>query len=72
MKKFFEGTEKKGNIFSKAVLKIASPIISAVVVAKTEKPQAFEVTSKVLKSLTGGKKLSLTDVHGSTLRLREM
>ena len=72
MKKLFKGTERKGSIFSKVVLKIASPIIPAVVVAKTKNPQAGEVTSKVLESLTGVEKLSLTGMHGSALRLREM
>ena len=45
MKKIIEGTEKKWNSFIEPELKIASPIISAGFVAKTENTQAGEVTS---------------------------
>ena len=54
MKSFFKGTGKLGNNFTKPGLKIASPNISAGDEAKTENPQAGEVTPNILKSLTGG------------------
>ena len=44
-------------------MKIATPIISAGVAAKIKNPQSAEITSNILKSLTGGKILSLTDMH---------
>ena len=47
------------NNFIKPVLKISSPTISAGVVAKTRNPQAGQVFSIILKSLTGGRILSL-------------
>ena len=51
---------------------MATPLISAAVAAKTKKPQSAQVTNSILKSLTGGKKLKLTDMHGNGLRLKVM
>ena len=52
---------------------MAKPLISAAVVAKTKNPQSAQITINILKSLTGGKILSLTDMHsGAGLRLRVM
>ena len=53
--------------FIKPGLKIADPIISAGVKMKTKNPRAGEVTSNILNSLTGGKILSLTEMHGNGL-----
>ena len=72
MKKIFEGSEKMWNRFLKTALKIATPIISAGVAMKTKNPQSAQVTRNILKSLTGGKILSLTDMHGNGLRLKVM
>ena len=58
--------------FSKPGLKIATPIISAGVAAKTRNPQSAQKTSNILKSLTIGKTLSLNDLHGNGLRLKVM
>ena len=49
---------------------MATPLISAAVVAKTKNPQSAQVTNSILKSLTSGKTLSLTDMHGNGLRLK--
>ena len=73
LQKIFKGTQTAWNKFLKPALKIATPIISAGVAMKTKNPQSAQVTSKILKSLTGGKILSLTDMHsGAGLRLRVM
>ena len=72
MKKIFEGSEKAWNKFLKPALKIATPIISAGVAAKTKNPQSAQTTNNTLKSLTGGRILSLTDIHGRGLRLKVM
>ena len=73
LKSIFRGTQPAWNKFLKPALKIASPIISAVVAMKTKKPQPAQVTSNILKSITWGKNLSLTDMHsGAGLRLRVM
>ena len=67
MKKVFKGSQSVWNKFLKPALKIATPIISAGVAAKTKIPQSAQITSNILKSLTGGKILSLRDLHGNGL-----
>ena len=72
LKSIFRGTKTAWDKFIKPGLKIATPLISAAVAAKTKNPQSAQVTSSILKSLTGGKVLSLTDMHGRGLRLKVM
>ena len=60
------------NNFSKPGLKIASPITSAGVAAKTKNPQSAEITSNISKTLRGGKIWSLTDMHDLGQRLKDM
>ena len=67
---FFKGTEKMWNNFIKPGLKVATPIISAGVTAKTKNPQSAQITRNLSKSLTGGKILSVTDMHGHGLRMK--
>ena len=70
MKKIFKGSQTAWKNSLKPALKIATPIISAGVSMKTKNPQSAQVTSNILKSLTRGKNLSLTDMHGNGLRLK--
>ena len=49
---------------------MATPLISAAVAAKTKNPQSAQVTKSILKSLTCGKIISLTDMHGRGLGLK--
>ena len=72
LQKIFKGTQTAWNKFNKIGLKMATPLISAAVAAKTKNPQSAQVAYSVLKSLTGGKILSLTDMHGRGLRLKVM
>ena len=72
MKKIFKGSQTAWNNFLKPALQIATPIFSAGVAMKTKNPQSAQVRSNILKSLTGGKILSLTDTHGNGLRLKVM
>ena len=72
LKSIFRGTKTAWDKFIKPGLKIATPLISAAVAAKTKNPQSAQVTNTILKSLTGGKILSLTDIHGNGLRLKVM
>ena len=51
---------------------MATQLISAAVAAKTKIPHSAQITSNILKSPTGGKILSLTDMHGCGLRLKAM
>ena len=70
LQKIFRGTKKAWDSFIQPGLKMATPLISAAVAAKTKNPQSTQVTNSTLKSLTGGKILSLTDMHGKGLRLK--
>ena len=72
LQKIFRGTKKAWDSFIKPGLKMAITLISAAVAAKTKNPQSAQVTNSILKSLTGGKILSLTDMHGRGLRLKIM
>ena len=72
MKKLFKGSQTAWNKFLKPALKLATPIISSGVAMKTKNPQSAQVTSNILKSLTGGEILSLTNMHGRGLRLKVM
>ena len=40
--------------------------------AKTKNPKIGQATTSILKSISGGKILSLTDMHGNGLRLEVM
>ena len=69
---FFKGTEELWNNFFKPGLIIVTPNISAGLAAKTNNPQSSEGTSNISVSLTGGRVLNLTDLHGNGLRLKLM
>ena len=51
---------------------MATPLISAAIAAKTKNLQSEQVANNILKSLTGGKILSLTDLHDNGSRLKVM
>ena len=72
LKSFFRGTKTAWDNFLKPALKIATPIISAGVAMKSKNPPSAQKTNNILKSLTGGKILSLTDTQGRVLRLKVM
>ena len=72
LQKIFRGTKTAWDKFIKPGLKMATPLISAAVAAKTKNPQSAQVTNSILKSLTGGRVLNLTDMHGNGLRLKVM
>ena len=72
MRKIFKGIEKILKNFIETGLKIATLLIPAGISAKTKIPQSAQITSKILKSLTGCKILSLRDLHGNGLRLNVM
>ena len=72
LKSIFRGTKTAWDKFIKPGLKLATPLISTAIAAKMKNPQSAQVTNTILKSLTGGKILSLTDMHGRGLRLKVM
>ena len=72
LQKIFRGTQTAWNKFIKPGLKMAKPLISDATAPKMKNPQSAQVTKSILKTLTGGKILSLTDMHGNGLRLKVM
>ena len=72
LQKIFRGTKTAWHKFIEPVLKMATPLISAAVAAKTKNPRSAQVANSILKSLTGGNILSLTDMHGNGFRLKVM
>ena len=73
LQKIFRGTKKTWDSFIKPGSKMVTPLISAAKAAETKNPQSAQVANTILKSLTGGKILSLTDMHsGAGLSLRVM
>ena len=70
MKKSFKGSQTAWNKFLKPALKIASPYFGMAVSDKTKNPIIGQATTNILKSISGGKILSLPDKHGNGLRLK--
>ena len=73
MKKIFKGSQTAWNKFLKPTINTLAPVIGMAVRAKSKNKQVGAATTNILKSLTGGKTLSLTDMHSEAgLRLRVM
>ena len=49
-----------------------APFKGTAVSAKTKNPKVGQATNTILKSIRGGKILSLTDLHGNGLRMKVM
>ena len=72
LKSIFGGRKTAWDKFLKPALKMASPYIGIAVSATTKNPKIGQATTNILKSIPGGKILSLTDMHGRGLRLKNM
>ena len=72
MKKIFKEFEKMWNNFKKPGLKVTTPNLSTGVAMKTTYPKSAQITSIILKSMTVGKILGLTDMNGKGLILKAM
>ena len=70
MRKTIRGSQTAGNKFLKPAVNVAAPFIGMAVGAKTKNPKVAAATTNILKSISGGKILSLTDMHGRGLRLK--
>ena len=70
MRKIFQGSEKAWNSFLKPAVNTVAPVIGMAVGAKSKNPQVGQATTLFLRSLSGSKILSLTDMYGNCLRLR--
>ena len=72
MKKVLQASQTAGNNFLEPALNKSSPYIGMAVSAKTKNPKVGQATANILKSISGGKILSLRDLHGNGLRLKVM
>ena len=72
LQKIFKGIKTAWNNFLKSPINATAPFIGMVVSAKTKNPKVGQATTNILKSISGGKILSLTDMHGNGLRLKVM
>ena len=72
MKKIFEGSQTGWNKYLKPSVNVAAPFIGMALSAKTKNPRVGQATTNILKSISGGKILSLTDIHDNGLGLKVM
>ena len=67
--------KKSGTTWNKCfkpAVNVAAPFIGMASGAKTKSPRTAQATTIILKSISGGKILSLTDMHGNGLPLKVM
>ena len=72
MQRIYKGSQTARNKSLKPALDIASPYIEMAVAAKTKNPEIGRPTGNFLKSISGGRALNLTKLHGNELRLKVM
>ena len=72
LQKIFRGTQTAWNKFLRPAINATAPFIGMAVSAKTKNPKVGQATTIILKSISGGKTLSLTEIHGNGLRLKVM
>ena len=65
-------TNRCGKNFLKPAINATVPVIGPALAAKAESPAVGEAKTNILKSITGGTILSLTNLHGIGLRLKVM
>ena len=70
MKKIFKGSQTAWSKILKPTINTLAPVIGMAVGAKSKNKQVEAATTNILKSLTGGKFLIPTDMHGRGLRLK--
>ena len=72
LQKTLKGTQTALNKFLKPAVNVVAPFIGMAVGAKTKNPKVAAATTNILKSISGSKILTLTDMHGNGLRLKVM
>ena len=70
LQKIFRGLQTAWNNYLKPAINATAPFIRMAVSAKTKNPKVGQATTNILKSINGGKLISLTDMHGQGLRLK--
>ena len=71
-KKMFKGSRKAWKSFLKPTINTLAPVIGMAVGAKCKNLQVGQAITNILRNISGGKMLSLTDMHGHGLRLKDM
>ena len=71
-KKIFKGSQTTWKKYLKPVVNVAAPFIGMAVGAKTKYPKVAQAMTNILKSISGRKIFSLTEMHGNGLRLKVM
>ena len=72
LKSLFRGTQTARSNFLKPIINATAPFMGMAVSSKTKNSKVGQATTNILKSLAGGKVLSLTDMQGNGLRLKVM
>ena len=72
LQKIFRGTHTAWDKFLKPAINATASFIGMAVGAKTRNPKIAAATTNILKNMSGGKILSLTDMRGNGLRLKVM
>ena len=72
LQKIFRGTQTARNKLLKPAVNAVAPFIGMAVSARPKNPKVEQATTNILKSISGGKILSLTDMHGRGVRLKVM
>ena len=72
MNKIFKRSKTAWNKFLKLAVNVAAPFIGMAVGAKTKNPKVAQASTNILKTISGGKILSLVDMHRHGLRLKVM
>ena len=72
LQKTDKATQTAWNKFPKPAINATVPFKGMTVIAKIENPKVGQVTTNILKSISGGRIVSLTDMHGNGLRLEVM
>ena len=72
LQKIIKGTQTEWKKFLNSAVNATAPFIGMAVSAKTKKTKVGQATTNILKSISGGEILSLTDMHGNGSRLKVM
>ena len=72
LQKIFKVTQTAWNKFLKPANNATAPFIGMAVSAKSKNPKVGQATTNILKSISGGKTLSLKHLYGIGLRLKVM
>ena len=72
LQEILRGTKSAWDKFLKPAINATAPFIGMAVSVKTKNPKVGQATTTILNSISGGRILSLTDMHGNGLRLKVM